>query len=107
MANFIRFNLFPLSIQVRNENGDVVVDELKSRTVVTDDEVIVYVDSPEGPRPVYQERIDDFYGEAKLGWTVEISNGDVMSIRRNTGCGCGSRLRGFNPFPGVPFQAAF
>lgn len=103
MAQFIRFNLFPLLVRVKSPTDEILAEYPTTRTIVTDDEVIVYVDSSEGPRIAYQERIDDFEGNAKIGWTVHVSDGNTVTVDRTSGCGCGSRLRGLNPFPGVPF----
>ena len=104
MANFIRFNLFPLSVHVIDADGNQVNEHPKARGIVTDDEVFVYVDSSDGPVVLYEERIDDFTGSAKTGWTVTTSDGHTVQFQRTQGCACGSRLKGFNPFPGVPYE---
>ncbi len=97
MANpdFIRFDLFPARVEV----GDQIFDP--SRTVVTDDSIIVFMDSSSGPVSVYEERLDDFSGNPKVSWIAEVDSGDTVKISRAGGCACGSRLRGFRPFPGV------
>lgn len=103
MPRFLRFNLYPLSTQVFDSDGNPQMANAATRNVVTDDEIYVYTDSSEGPAVWFTGRLDDFSGDATNGWTVETSEGQTVKFTRTTGCGCGSRLKGFNPFPGVPF----
>lgn len=97
MASFIRLDLFPASVTV---NG---TDEYSpARAIVTDDAVHVYMDAQGGPAEVYTARLDDFSGRRTTGYSAVASDGDNVQINRASGCGCGSRLRGFRPFAGVP-----
>lgn len=96
MPAFIRVDLFPASVIV-----DGVTAYEPTRAIITDDSVIVYRDSSTGPEVAYSARLDDFSGRANIGYTALTSEGNSVQINRARGCGCGSRLRGFNPFPGV------
>lgn len=105
MPRFIRFDLFPATVTVRDSEGTVTLSHGKTRTFVTDDSVIVYVDGTTGvPENIYESRLDDFEGAASKGWVATTSEGDTVEIIRSGSCGCGSRLRGFAPFPGVPYD---
>lgn len=104
MPNFIRFNLFPVSITVNDSEGNPIKAHNAARAFVTDDEVIVYVDDTNGPSVFYNDRLEDFSGDATVGWTVLTSEEHTLHLKRSGGCGCGSRLKGFNPFPGVPYE---
>lgn len=103
MPQYLRFSLFPLSVEVLKD-GNPIQMHLTTRTIVTDEEVYVYTDGANGPETVFVDRLEDFTGNATEGWTVETSDGYTLSIKRTEGCGCGSRLKGFNPFPGAPFE---
>lgn len=104
MPRFLRFNLFPLNVFVLDSEGRETKAHNASRVFVTDDEIISYVDGNSGPEVFFQDRLEDFSGDAVNGWTAQTSDGYTVNITRSTGCGCGSRLKGFNPFPGVPFE---
>lgn len=104
MPQFIRFNLFPLQTTISDADGNPVKSHNATRTIVTDDEVFVYQDDTNGPSLFFHDRLEDFSGSATEGWTAETTDGYTVSIIRSSGCGCGSRLKGYNPFPGVPFE---
>jgi hypothetical protein len=106
MPQFMRFSLFPLEATVTDANGNVIHEHPKTRVVVTDDEVYVYTDDPAGKEKavvLFTDRINDFEGNAVEGWTVETVDDYVVTFRRSGGCSCGSRLKGFDPFPGLPW----
>jgi hypothetical protein len=93
---YIRLDLFP---------AEVVDFPYTTRVVVTDTEWFFYVDSPEGPTAGLSGELYDFEGTNTRGYTIVSPDGTRHYVRRSGGCGCGSRLRGFRPFPGVPIQA--
>jgi hypothetical protein len=105
MPQFMRFSLFPLEVAVY-AHGEELWSHPKSRVVVTDDEVYAYIDDPAGKEKAvigFTDRINDFSGNAVDGWEVETVDGSIVSFRRSGGCSCGSRLKGFDPFPGLPW----
>ena len=75
--------------------GTFMVD--KCRIVVDEDLIIVAVDSPEGARVIFQEEYDVFVknrpGESK----IITKSGKMLAFKRDNDCGCGSRLRSWNP----------
>lgn len=69
----------------------------KCRIVVDEDIIIVAVDSPEGARVIFQEEYSVFVknrpGESK----IITKSGKMLAFKRDNDCGCGSRLRSWNP----------
>lgn len=96
MAQYIRIDVFPARVTV--SDGQLFD---KCRAYVTEDTLYVYVDSASGPTIAYEARLDDFSGSENTGWTALTDTGDTVIIAKTSGCGCGSRLRGFNAFRGV------
>lgn len=93
----IRLDLFPARVE-----GLAAV----ARVIVTDSHYYVLVDSPTGPEPAFSGALHDLTGRNTTGYTVTDANtGEEYDFRRSTSCGCGSRLRGYRPFPGVPLTA--
>jgi hypothetical protein len=81
-----------LSINPPTE-GTFFVDT--ARVIVTEDMILVAVDSPEGAKLVFQEKYDLFVPGTQ--YYVVTQSGKMLSFEKDTGCGCGSRLRSWNP----------
>lgn len=102
---YIRLDLVPATVIVTDGDGEEIDRTDKARAIVTDSEVLIYQDGDQGRPAVWREwQLDDFSGDNKIGYTAETSDGETLHISRNSWCVCGSRLRGFRPFPGVPYQ---
>lgn len=69
----------------------------KCRVVIDDDLIIVAVDSPEGARIIFQEEYDTFVKDLKGESKILTKSGKMLAFKRDTNCGCGSRLRSWNP----------
>lgn len=99
---YIRLDLFPAKVEGIEQTA---------RVIVTDAHFYFFVDAPGGGTPVAEVSgaLYDIEGRNTIGYIlVEDGDPDVTwNFRRATGCGCGSRLRGFRPFPGVPINSAF
>lgn len=75
-----------------------------SRVIVTEDRVTVAQDGPEGPTVVFSEgydpstlqksakKADDSY--------LTTNSGKLIAFKKDESCGCGSRLRSWNPYKG-------
>jgi hypothetical protein len=100
-AAFIRLDLFPASLTGPSLNGGIIE---RTRVIVTDSFVYAFVDGNAGPELRQSFELEEFTGSPLVGWTATVDDGDVIEIRRSSGCACGSRLRGIAPFPGVPYQ---
>ena len=105
-AQFIRLDLFPAFLQ-----GDTLPDTLPGgvidgkRVIITDTYVLVFSDGPTGPYLQHTWALNDISGRHTTGWEVTTEE-HTFRVNRSTGCGCGSRLRGFFPYPGLPYQPA-
>lgn len=81
-----------LSINPPTE-GSFFVDT--ARVIVTDDTLLVAVDSPEGAKLVFQEKYSLFVPGSV--YYVVTESGKMLAFEKDPGCGCGSRLRSWNP----------
>jgi len=75
--------------------GAFMVD--KCRVVVDSDLIIVAVDSPEGARVIFQEEYDVFINNRSGESKIVTKSGKMLAFKKDTNCGCGSRLRSWNP----------
>lgn len=71
-----------------------------TRVIVTDELVIVAKDGTEGPQIVFREAYETFIPskEATSDSFVVTKSGKMLAFKKDRGCGCGSRLRGWNPY---------
>lgn len=71
-----------------------------TRVIITEDQVLVAKDSDSGPQIVFKESYDIYIpseDQTKDSYVVTAS-GKMLAFKKDTGCGCGSRLRGWNPY---------
>lgn len=102
-ALFLWMELFPAQVHLGTEN-DPPFENQELKVSVTDNHFYVFEDTVDGPAKVVEEVLLEFDGSNKTGYTVTTDQ-NTYFFRRATNCGCGSRLRGFRPFEGVPLQA--
>jgi hypothetical protein len=69
----------------------------KCRIVVDEDLIIVAVDSPEGAKVIFQEEYDVFIKNRSGESKILTKSGKMLAFKRDENCGCGSRLRSWNP----------
>lgn len=71
-----------------------------TRVIVTDEMVIVAKDGTEGPQIVFREAYETFIPSEKPEEDsfVTTKSGKMLAFKKDRGCGCGSRLRGWNPY---------
>jgi len=69
----------------------------RARAVIIDDTLLIAVDTPTGPNLVFKEKIVEQHHEKKLSRVRSVS-GKIIAIGKDVNCGCGSRLRGWNPY---------
>lgn len=104
-AEFIRLDLFPAQIIINSNEGVIAAVQGDARVIITNDMAYIFQDGPTGkPEAVFGEYLEEFEGSNREGYTVTTATGNVLVVTRSKGCGCGSMLRGFFPFPGVPFR---
>ena len=69
----------------------------RCRVVVLQNTLLIAEDSPEGPRIVFREEVDLMVQDKKLTNILTIS-GKIIAFMKDDNCGCGSRLRSWNPY---------
>lgn len=99
-ASFIWMDLFPADVTLAPDDFRQEV-----RVIVTDNHFYVLSDGGRGPAIAFKEALEEFDGNNKEGYTVSTKEGNTYTFSRSLGCGCGSRVRGIQPFAGVPWIA--
>ena len=119
----VRADVFPAIISVApadSPNGPATLSKRtpedhryleKTRVVVTVDTLLIFQDSSSGPELIFSERIADYTPpppnrtltiRTRAGATrealVTLDSGKTVAFTRQQGCGCGSRLKSFDPF---------
>lgn len=84
-----------LKIPGPSPQGTRKVDRV--RVVLLGETVLIAQDSPEGPKLVFREQFIDRHTENKLN-TIRTESGKIISFIKDANCGCGSRLRTWNPY---------
>lgn len=95
---YIRLDLFPAIVETESTS----VGERK--VIVTNDKVLIYTNTPQGPEEEERHDLYDFSGDRKSGWTILTEDQQEIKITKDKGCGCGSRLRGHHPFLYTPYK---
>jgi len=76
-----------------------------ARIIVTESRVLVAIDSVNGPQAVFSEGYDpsSFQKAAKKSDDSYVTtlSGKRIAFSKDEACGCGSRLRSWNPFRGI------
>ena len=72
------------------------------RAVIADNVLMIAADSDQGPMLIFREKIDSESlvlekGPQKIARLRTLS-GKVVFLEKDANCGCGSRLRGWNPY---------
>jgi hypothetical protein len=71
-----------------------------ARVIVTDTNITIAADAPEGPQIVFNERYT-LFEKALTPETdsyVITESGKMLAYKKDVNCGCGSRLRSWNPY---------
>ena len=72
----------------------------RCRVVILNDLILIAQDAPEGPRVIFKERVEAFQNEKKTTHVLTVS-GKILVVNKDDNCGCGSRLRGWNPYGSI------
>lgn len=127
----IRADVFPAVLTVSPPDAPAPADSTslhptqrrldKVRVVVTLDAVYVFQDHHQGPQLIFSERLSSYTpppppsraGRALPNSrtpprqaTLQTDSGKTLAFYRDGHCGCGSRLKGFNPFDSITTYAA-
>jgi hypothetical protein len=90
-------------LSLANVTGDLPQGTRKldrCRVAIVNDTILIAVDSPEGPKLVFREKVVEMINEKGLD-RVKTESGKMLAFVKDTNCGCGSRLRSWNPFGNV------
>jgi hypothetical protein len=68
-----------------------------ARAVLLGETLIIAVDSPEGTQIVFREKVVQTEVEGKVHYALTES-GKILAITKDNNCGCGTRLRSWNPY---------
>jgi hypothetical protein len=68
----------------------------QARVLVTQSYVIVAADDPTGPKVVFREEYQEFIKANES--RIKTVSGKILAFQRDTTCGCGSRLKSWNPY---------
>ncbi len=73
----------------------------KVRAIVADGKLQMYVTQDGSPHLYLERDVRQIIGRSPIsGFTLVTDDGEVK-VRKFGGCGCGDRLKTFNPFPGL------
>lgn len=99
-AEKITFDELSSTTVTTRVDGSRMVDAV--RVVISDDTVMIAADSSNGPMLIFREKYSSEnlqLDKARKGITrLTTDSGKMLVLQRDENCGCGSRLRGWNPY---------
>lgn len=102
----VRLDLAPAFSRLTPADGEEQTFQ-KSRVIVSDDRVYVFIDSPRGPVLTFEGRLESLEGRNTTGYQAITATGDAVYFKRSGGCACGSQLKSFRPFSQGMVQGAY
>lgn len=110
----VHADVFPAAVAIAPENSEIDFENFhprgggpqgtrrvdRCRVIVVDDRVMIGLDSPEGPTLVFQEKYISYDKEGK-DHIVKTEFGKTLLFRKDDNCGCGSRLRSWQPYGNI------
>jgi hypothetical protein len=71
-----------------------------TRVILTQDVIVVAKDGQTGPQIIFQERYEtaDISKDSSKDTRVTTVSGKMLVFKKDNACGCGSKLRGWNPY---------
>lgn len=108
----IKYDVFPAHVVLAQKDSMALADLhsspptkdtyylSKTRVIVSDERVIIAHDSNEGPVIVFNEEYEQFdkAGQKTEDSHVVTRSGKMIAFKLDRNCGCGSRLRAWNPY---------
>jgi hypothetical protein len=88
-------NLTDITMYGEAPEGTKRVD--RCRVVILNGKVLVARDSPTGTELIFREEVAETLHVDKLSYIKTIS-GKILLLTKDNNCGCGSRLRSWNPY---------
>jgi len=114
----IRADIFPAIISLTQADSPLALSDLRSappseggiqintaRLIITGNRLIIGKDTGTGPQIVYSQEIDpDTYfanpSQRDDSYVVAL-NGTKIAFKKDDQCGCGSRLKSWNPYKSI------
>lgn len=100
----IRADVFPSITTITAPDGISTRQVHTARIIATENRVLIAQDGPKGPELVFSQPYDPNSlqtPETRTGvYTLTTDSGMTLSFYKDSACGCGSRLRSWNPFKG-------
>lgn len=98
-ANFLRMQYFPAEIT----GLPTTPPTTDKKVIVTDGHLVIITTSPSGFVVWFVGVLDSYDGfnYKTRAWELTLETGEKISISRSNSCGCGSRLRSYNPYPNL------
>lgn len=112
----VKYDLFPAFVTIASPDEALTLDDVqsgpprpntarsfdKARVIVFTDRILIAIDGDQGPKIILDEaypqgtfiRSGDRSTDSKLITAL----GFRLAFKRNDACGCGSRLRSWNPY---------
>ena len=120
MTTTVRTDVFPAVVTFnRPDSSTQTLDRVRVIIVAGTpaDRVFVFQDHADGPRPVFSAQVLSHTAprtpqRLREVHSPEFSTHEIstpaanLSVLKSSGCGCGSRLKSFNPFPSINALAA-
>jgi hypothetical protein len=92
----VSLDMFPALVQL--PHGGTIEP---ARVIVSNLGLLVLIGGTGGPQEYFvRDRVISLSGSRLAGYQIQIDDGMVVSYQA-PGCGCGTSLRGFDPFPGM------
>lgn len=113
----IRADVFPALVSVTPAGEAIALTDVRSappspgsfqvtiaRVVITGNRIIIAQDKGDGPQVVFADEIDPTTYYKNPSRTedsyIQTVSGKKIAFKRDSACGCGSRLRSWNPYQG-------
>lgn len=72
----------------------------RCRVAVINDTLMIAVDAPGGPQVVFREKVLEVLSEKGID-RITTATDKMLAVIKDENCGCGSRLRSWNPFGSI------
>lgn len=109
-----RVDVFPAVVRLLPPNDDLLLQEIdptgdypkdtrkvdRTRVAVAGENVMIVRDSPTGPELIFREKVTEQFHSGKYSY-IRTFSGKILVVTKDHNCGCGSRLRSWNPYGNI------
>jgi hypothetical protein len=72
----------------------------RCRVAIVNNTLMIAVDAPGGPQLVFKEKVLEVISEKGID-RITTASDKMLAVIKDENCGCGSRLRSWNPFGSI------